>query len=136
MIYLINYYHKNWGIISCTLYYNMQAYLPNNKYIPLKFECVCVCRRGGGSPNVPCRLKKWQCPLSLFLKCSCRFLIVQCHLSIFRIINVPCRYFLSILRVQCRLQISEKAVTLSNLRVNAPSYIHLCRLYLVLVPVC
>ena len=28
----------------------------------------------GGSPMSPVDFKKWQCPLSLFLKCPCRFL--------------------------------------------------------------
>ena len=54
----------------------------------------------GGSPVSPVDFKKWQCPLSLFLKFPCRFLNSpmspvdfkkwQCPLSL--ILKSPCRF--------------------------------------------
>ena len=79
----------------------------------------------GGSPMSPVDFKKWQCPLSLFLKnCPVDLKIVSCPLSILRKVNVPCHYFSKFLSVdfkrdQCHLSNLRKGrVALSNLRVK------------------
>ena len=80
----------------------------------------------GGSPISPVYFKKWQCPLSLFFKFSCRFKKKkQCRLSILRNVNVPCRYFSNVpddfKGVQCRLSnLRKRRAALSNLRVKGP----------------
>ena len=74
----------------------------------------------------PVDFKKWQCPLSLFVNCSCRFKKspmspvdfkkCQCPLSL--ILKIPVDFKI----VQCRLSILRKSsVALSNLGVKGPN---------------
>ena len=67
-------------------------------------------------------------PIVIFLIVPVNFKIVQCHLSILRNDNVPCRYFSNVDSkvVQCRLSnLRKRHVTVSILRVKGPKTV--CR---------
>ena len=84
---------------------------------------------GGGGALSPVDLKKWQYPLSLFMKFPCQFLNVPCVLSVLRNGNVPCHYLSHIpvdfMVVQSHLSnLGKFHVALSNSRVKGPGLGH------------